>query len=131
MANPQKSVTISMPGKAGEAGKQTTATAGDVGKALIGRNVVANSPKAGSGMATGGNTTYIGSMGLSGEGTITGVTVKGADAMREVEITHEGMHGAGTGVSPALRGDMKQVPWNEAHQTPFNQATMELLDPET
>ncbi len=135
MANPSKVVTISMlgspsvEGKPSEPGKQTSITAGEVGKALIGRNVVANSPLAGGGMATGGNTTYVGTMGLSGEGTLTGVTVKGAGAMREVEITHEGMHGDGTGVSPALRGIMEQGPWNEAHQIPLNQAAIELLSP--
>lgn len=135
IANPSKAVSISMPGKLGadgkpgEPGKQASTTAGEVGKALMGRNIVANSPLAGGGMATGGNTTYVGPMGLSGEGSLTGVTVNGADAMRQVEITHEGMHGNGTAVSSTLKAGMEQGPWNEAHQTPFNQATMDLLSP--
>ena len=129
MANPQKSVTISMPGKSGEPGKQASTTAGEVGKALIGRNIVANSPAAGSGMATGGNTTYIGTLGLSGEGSIAGVTTNGNDALRQIAITHEGMHGDGTGVSPALRGAMNSDDWNTAHQAPLNQAAQDLLDP--
>ena len=129
MANPQKSATILMPsqGKTSEPGKQTTTTAGDVGKALIGRNIVANSPLAGSGMATGGNTTYLGALGLSGEGSIVGITTSSNDELREIEITHEGMHGDGTGISPALRGDMKSDEWNDAHQAPLNQAAEDLL----
>jgi len=135
MANPGKSVTISMPGKPGvdgkpgELGKQASTTAGEVGKALIGRNIVANSPLAGGGMATGGNTTYIGSLGLSGGGSIVGITTTSSDMRRELEITHEGMHGDGTGVSPALRGDMPIGPWNDAHQIPLNEASRELLEP--
>ncbi|GGD42547.1 RHS repeat-associated core domain-containing protein [Pseudoxanthomonas indica] len=135
MANPQKSVTISMPGEPGadgnpgEPGKQASTTAGEVGKALIGISIVANSPLAGSGMATGGNTTYIGSLGLSGGGTLVGIRKTSRDMTRQVAITHEGMHGDGTGVSPALRGDMPIGPWNDAHQTPLNEASRELLNP--
>ncbi|MGX5731973.1 RHS repeat-associated core domain-containing protein, partial [Pseudoxanthomonas beigongshangi] len=135
MANPSKVVTISMPGKPGvdgkpgAPGKQASTTSGEVGKALIGRNIVANSPLAGGGMATGGNTTYIGSLGLSGSGVIEGVKTTSNDMLRQLAITHEGLHGDGTGVSPALRGDMPIGPWNEAHQIPFNEASKELLDP--
>ncbi len=51
------------------------------------------------------------------------------DMLRQLAITHEGLHGDGTGVSPALRGDLPIGPWNEAHQIPFNEASKELLDP--
>ncbi len=126
MANPTKSATITMP-----SGKTATTTAGEVGKALIGRNMVADPKVAGEGMATSGNTTYVGRGGLSGEGIIKAVTPADANAFREILVTHEGMHGDGapSTATSSLKGTSTQDDWTTDHQGPFNTAAESLLAP--
>lgn len=112
-------------------GKTASTTAGEVGKALIGRNMVADPKVAGEGMGTNGNTSYVGRAGLSGKGVIVGVTPADSDAFRELLVTHEGMHGDGapSTATSTLKGTSTQDDWNTAHQGPFNTAAESLLAP--
>ena len=115
-----------------EPGKSVTTTAGDIGKALVDRKFVAQPGVVqgpGSAQGTVGNTTYVGANGLTGLGDLEGVSARSPNAVRQISTVHEAMHGAGTDISRALRNNMDLAPWNAAHQTPFNQAAKDLLEP--
>jgi RHS repeat-associated protein len=134
MSNSGKPVTISVPATALSA----STTAGAVGQALVGRNMVVDnaifggppdvggkSPASITGMATVGNTSYVGSRVLSGEGTIG--TVHGGDALRELATVHEGLHGTTLNIDKALKGNLSANDWNNAHQQPYDDAAEALL----
>jgi len=106
-------------------GKSEKVTAGYVAKALEGRNVVA-APGIDKGANTNGatNTTTVEGRVLSGAGTLQGVKTPTADALRQIAIVHEGLHGT---YVDSVGAGMKPGDFNTAHQAPYNEASDELL----
>jgi RHS repeat-associated protein len=129
MSDPSKPTTIAIP----ETGKSVTVTAGAVGDALVKREIVVDSKV--SGMGTGSSTTHLGPFGLSGKGTIEGLTPPNSQAQLEIEITHEGLHGGDVNIDKTLQDSLPFGKWNGTqtqvgvHQAPYNKAADDLLSP--
>jgi RHS repeat-associated protein len=107
-------------------GKSEKVTAGQIGHDLTERNVVAV-PSVSKGANTNVNngTTKVFRGGLSGEGGLEGInTTRSADAVRQIIIVHEGMHGSNSDKSGAGVPFKK---WNVDHQAPYNKAADKLL----
>jgi hypothetical protein len=100
-------------------------SAGYVAKALEGRNVVAApSIDKGANTRASTNTTTVEGRILSGQGQIEGVKTSTPDALRQIAIVHEGMHGT---YVDSVGAGMKPDDFNMAHQAPYNEASAELL----
>ena len=104
-------------------GKEQAVKAGFVARALAGRMVIASPSETGGGR-TGDNVTTLSDRALSGVGTIQGVRPHNAEELRQIAITHEGMHDT---YVDNTRGNLEFKPWNSGHQDPFNRAAQQLL----
>jgi RHS repeat-associated protein len=130
MANPTKETTVSIA----ETGKSATVSAGSVGNALIGRNMIVDNKV--NAMGTSGSTTHLGPVGLSGEGKISGVTPGSSQSLLEIAVTHEGLHGSDVNIDSTLRDSLPFNKWNGSekqegvHQGPYNRGANDLLGPE-
>ena len=130
MANPTKETTVSIA----ETGKSATVSAGAVGNALIGRNMIVDNKV--NAMGTSGSTTHLGPVGLSGEGKISGVTPGSSQSLLEIAVTHEGLHGSDVNIDSTLRDSLPFNKWNGSetqegvHQGPYNRGANDLLGPE-